>query len=86
MINGDIILIRKEELKKAFSEWLNENNAIQSLKDSEKETLSINQEAKKLSRSHSTIKKMVRLETLTATSDKKRILTSSINEYLFVKT
>lgn len=82
MNENNIIFTNSTELKKAFFEWHHEMEEQKTSLTSEETTLSINQVAKRLGRAHSTIKKMIKAETLKTTADENRIKETSLNEYL----
>ena len=82
MLGKDIIFTNSSELKKAFFEWHLEMEEQKASVASEEKSLSINQVAKRLGRAHSTIKKMIKDDTLKPTSDEKRITEASLNSYL----
>lgn len=82
MNNENIIIIKYGEMKKAFFDWYQEIETQKASSVTIEKTLSINQVAKRLGRAHSTIKDMIRSNTLKTTSDEKRITEVSLIEYL----
>ena len=75
-----------EELKLVFIEGLKEYEAMKAASPSNDATFSINQVAKRLRRSHSTIKRLIETGLLKTTTDQRRVSAFSLNEYLRTNT
>lgn len=74
--------ISAEELAEIFIRKLKQHETNEANLKAKTKTLSINQTAKWLGRSHSTIKKLIQSGHLKTIADGKRVSLESVNEYL----
>jgi hypothetical protein len=86
MNDETILIIKYGDAKKAFFEWSKELDSQKASVSSPEKTFSINQVSKMLGRSHSKIKGLIKKDILKTTSDERRILESSLNDYMKSKT
>ena len=82
MEKGFVTLFSEEELENIIMKCLHRFENEKALNALTDETFSINQVAKRLGRAHDTIKNLVRDGILKTTSDQRRILAPSLNEYM----
>lgn len=82
MKNEIITIYSRDEMKNIFIEGLKEYEAMKAALPSKEITFSINQVAKRIRRSHSTVKQLIKKGLLKPTSDQRRISAYALNEYL----
>ena len=75
-----------EDLEAIIIASLKKYEAMKAALPSNEETFSINQVAKRLGRSHSTIKRLIETGLLKTTTDQRRVSAFSLNEYLRIST
>jgi transposase len=86
MVNGIMTFLTKDELLELIIQSMRIYEAEKAATISVEQTFSINEVAKRLHRSHATIKGFICDNVLETTSDKRRIKAQSLNEYLNSKT